>query len=214
MSVNGYLIQDIAAGPATPQLAVRRRSPAVGARQVQIKPAAAILLSKGQEARLADCHMGNHFTMVGSSYAPSSGSTMQLLAAPRLDVTVPATARNATALRGTFRRWVDNLIADDAADDLTLAVYEALANAAEHAFTAHRAPGSIWLHASVADGQVIITVTDNGTWRPRTNSGGHRGRGLPLMQRLASEAHVAPSRYGTTVRLQRQLDTEEYNISA
>ena len=57
--------------------------------------------------------------------------------APWLDVTVPATARNATALRGTFRHWVDSILTDDAADDLTLAVYEALANAAEHAFTAH-----------------------------------------------------------------------------
>ncbi|MCA1835968.1 MAG: ATP-binding protein [Actinobacteria bacterium] len=144
----------------------------------------------------------------------SSGSTVPRFAAPWLDVTVPATAHNATALRGTFRHWVDNILADDAADDLTLAVYEALANAAEHAFTAHRAPGSIWLHAVVVDGQITITVTDNGTWRRPTDSGGHRGRGLPLIHRLTSEAHVAPTPYGTTVYLRHRLHAEEYERSA
>jgi serine/threonine-protein kinase RsbW len=118
------------------------------------------------------------------------------LPASTLDVIVPATTQNATALRRTFRCWVGSLIADDVAEDLTLAVYEALTNVAEHAFTAHRAPGSIWLHAIVADGQITVTVTDNGRWRPPTDSGGHRGRGLPLIHQLTTEAQVAPSRTG------------------
>jgi anti-sigma regulatory factor (Ser/Thr protein kinase) len=114
-------------------------------------------------------------------------------------------------LRRAFRRWVGSLIADDAAEDLTLAVYEALTNAAEHAFIAHRAPGSIWLRAIVADGHITVTVTDNGSWRRPTNSGGHRGRGLALIHQLTTEAYVAPSPYGTTVRLQRQLRAEQYS---
>jgi anti-sigma regulatory factor (Ser/Thr protein kinase) len=135
-------------------------------------------------------------------------STLQRLAEPLLDVTVLATVQNATALRRTFRRWVDSLLADDAVEDLTLAVYEALANAAEHAFTEHRAPGSIWLRATVADGQITVTITDNGSWRHPTDSGGYRGRGLPLIHQLTSEAHVVPSPYGTTVCLRHQLRTE------
>ncbi len=173
------------------------------------------LAVKSASARLAHWNAGNPAAMVRTDYEmSSSGSTMPRFAAPWLDVTVPATAHNATALRGTFRHWVDSILADDAADDLTLAVYEALANAAEHAFTAHSAPGSIWLHAVVADGQITITVTDNGTWRRPTNSGGYRGRGLPLIHRLTSEAHVAPSPYGTTVYLRRRLHAEEYESSA
>jgi serine/threonine-protein kinase RsbW len=153
--------------------------------------------------------------MVTTDYeVSSSGSTVQRFAAPWLDVTVPATAYNATALRGTFRRWVDSVLADDAADDLTLAVYEAVANAAEHAFTAHSTPGSIWLHAIVADGQITITVTDNGTWQRPTNSGDYRGRGLSLIHRLTSEAHVEPSPYGTTVYLRRRLHADDYERSA
>lgn len=133
------------------------------------------------------------------------------LPASTLNVIVPATTQNATALRRTFRRWVGSLIADNVAEDLTLAVYEALTNVAEHAFTAHRAPGSIWLHAIVVDGQITVTVTDNGRWRPPTDSGGHRGRGLPLIHQLTTEAQVAPSPYGTTVRLRRQLHADHYD---
>jgi anti-sigma regulatory factor (Ser/Thr protein kinase) len=122
-----------------------------------------------------------------------------------LDVTVPATAQNATALRRSFRRWVGALVDDDTAGDLTLAVYEALANAAEHAFVTRSTPGSIWLHATVTDGQVAIIVTDNGTWRLPDNSAGYRGRGLPLIHQLTTQAHVELDPRGTTVRLRHQL---------
>ena len=114
-------------------------------------------------------------------------------------------------MRRTFSRGVDGLIAANAAKELTVAVYEALTNAAEHAFTAHQTPGVIWLHAIVADGQITVTITDNGSWRNPTNSGGYRGRGLPLMHQLTTEAQVAPSPYGTTVRLRRQLRAEHYD---
>lgn len=163
------------------------------------------LAARRRYARLANSNAGNVFAMLRSDSLPSHGLTAQRLAAPQLDVTVPATAHNATVLRGAFRRWVDCLIDDDVADDLTLAVYEALTNAAEHAFTAHPAPGLIWLHALIMDGQIVITVIDNGSWRPPTDSNGHRGRGLPLIHQLATEAQVTPSPCGTTVRLRRQL---------
>ena len=140
--------------------------------------------------------------------------TLQRLAERSLDVTVLATMQNVTALRRTFRGWVDSLLADAAAEDLALAVYEALANAAEHAFTAHRAPGSIRLRAIVADGQITVTITDNGSWRRPTDSGGYRGRGLPLIHQLTSEAYVVPGPYGATVRLRHQLRTEHEDDSS
>ena len=139
--------------------------------------------------------------MVRSTY----GATVQRLAARHLDVTVAADAHNATALRGAFRRWVDSFLDEDAADDLTLAVYEALANAADHAFSGKPTPGVVRLRAHITDGEVIITISDNGRWRSPTDSGGHRGRGLALIHQLATEVQVAPSPYGTTVRLRHQL---------
>ncbi len=123
----------------------------------------------------------------------------------QLDVAVPATVQNATALRRTFRRWTETLLRGDAADDLTLAVYEALVNAADHAFTGQAAPGSMWLHASVADGQVLVTITDNGTWRTSDYPAGQRGRGLPLIHQLTTEAHVTLDARGTTVHLRHRL---------
>jgi anti-sigma regulatory factor (Ser/Thr protein kinase) len=159
--------------------------------------------------RLANSDSGNTFAVDRFNSVPSHGLTAQRLAAPQLEVTVPATAHNATVLRGAFRRWVDCLIDDDVADDLTLAVYEALANAAEHAFIAHPAPGLIWLHALITDGQIIITVTDNGSWRCPTDSNGHRGRGLPLIHQLTTEARLTQSSDGTTVCLRRQLSSAQ-----
>ncbi|MDQ2791076.1 MAG: ATP-binding protein, partial [Actinomycetota bacterium] len=129
----------------------------------------------------------------------------RLPAPPPLVVTVPATVHNATALRRTFRRWAEALVDDDTADDLTLVVYEALANAAEHAFTMQQEPGSMWLHASIADDEVLITITDNGTWRTPDTLPGHRGRGLPLIHQLTTHAHLQLDPQGTTVRLRHQL---------
>ncbi len=128
---------------------------------------------------------------------------------PPLDITTSATVHNATELRRTFRRWVKALVGDNDADDLTLAVYEALANAAEHAFTAQPDPGSMRLRATATDGQITVMITDNGTWRAPTVSHGRRGRGLPLMRTLTNEAHVESNRQGTTVRLQHPLRLQQ-----
>ena len=113
--------------------------------------------------------------------------------------------KNATVLRRTFRRWVDAVVDEDTAEDLTLAVYEALVNAVEHAFTARTAPGSLWLRATVADDQVLITITDDGTWQSPDDDPGHRGRGLALLHQLTTHAHVELDSRGTTVRLRHQL---------
>lgn len=148
--------------------------------------------------------------MAWSGYrVPPCGSTVQQMPAPRLALTVPATATNVTALRRTFRHWVGNFVDDDTADDLTLAVYEALINSAEHAFAPHAA-GSIWLRATIAGGEVSVTVTDNGSWRRPTDSGGHRGRGLPLIHQLTTEAQLTTGAHGTTVRFRRQIHAEQY----
>jgi serine/threonine-protein kinase RsbW len=127
---------------------------------------------------------------------------------PPLDVTVPATIQNATALRQMFRPWTATLLGDDAADDLTLAVYEALVNAADHAFTGQATPGSMWLYATVADGDILVTIADNGTWRNSDYPAGQRGRGLPLIHQLTSEARLTVDAQGTTVYLRHQLDTQ------
>ena len=88
------------------------------------------------------------------------------------------------------RRCVDAVVDNDTAEDLTVAVSEALINAVEHAFTARTAPGSLGLHATVADDLVLITITDDGTWRSANDAFGHHGRGLTFIHQLTTHAHI------------------------
>ncbi|MGH3764937.1 MAG: ATP-binding protein [Pseudonocardiaceae bacterium] len=137
---------------------------------------------------------------------PSGGGWLP--APPPLVVTAPATVHNATELRRAFHRWVDALVDDDTANDLSLAVYEALTNAAEHAFTPQQEPGSMCLHASIADVEVTITIADNGTWRSPDNLPSHRGRGLALIHQLTTHVHLHRDAHGSTVLLRHQLSPQ------
>ena len=94
-----------------------------------------------------------------------------------------------------------------------VAVGEACANAAEHAYR-DREPGPMSISAAVdADGVLTVTVRDEGTWRPPDRDPGDRGRGLLIMRQLLDGVTLQESR-GTTVtmsmRLRRapDLDTE------
>jgi anti-sigma regulatory factor (Ser/Thr protein kinase) len=93
--------------------------------------------------------------------------------------------------------------------DIELAAYEALVNAAMHAYP-RDAAGPMSLHAQILTGQdgtgrIVIEVQDGGHWsddpnRPygeRENS----GHGIPLIRALASEATVTSTVAGTHVRL-------------
>lgn len=140
----------------------------------------------------------------GGPLSRPSGSPW-LLPPPPLDVTTSATVQNATALRRTFHRWVEALVEDDDANGLTLAVYEALANAAEHAFAAQQEQGFMRLHATVADGQITVTITDNGTWRSPAPLTGRRGRGIALIHTLTFDARVEVDHRGTTVHIRHML---------
>ena len=77
----------------------------------------------------------------------------------------------------------------DAVDDLTLAVYEALANVVDHAYVERRRPGvmRLWAAVSPAAGRRPRPRRHRhrrGRVAPR-NGPGWRGRGLPLMHTLA-----------------------------
>lgn len=62
---------------------------------------------------------------------------------PPLELTASATADQAAIQRRQFERWITGCVDEDTATDLTLAVNEALANAAEHAGAAHAAPVTV-----------------------------------------------------------------------
>ena len=115
---------------------------------------------------------------------------------------MPAVPASLQPLRQTVRTWLGDLGADRVpAEDLLLAIGEAVTNAVEHAYGPR--PGEVVL-SLVAEGDLAIcTVSDTGRWRsPR---GTLRGRGLTLMEALTGTLDVARGDAGTTVRMTRSL---------
>lgn len=122
-----------------------------------------------------------------------------------LELATEADADCARQLRGRFQQWLVTLGAPAAlVDDLTLAVYEALANVVEHAYHPHHPHPVMHLQARLDHGQLLITITDHGRWRP-PGEPGYRGRGLAMMRSLASEVHLVATAHGTTVQLRAAL---------
>lgn len=134
-----------------------------------------------------------------------------------VDRRAPATDTDAALLRREFRAWIGCLTDRDTADDLALAVYEALANVVDHAYD-HRplevGPGEMRLHALAScplltGRDVVVTVVDQGRWRPAADPG-WRGRGLPLMRRLTHVTSVTTGHEGTVVQLRRRVPPEPF----
>jgi serine/threonine-protein kinase RsbW len=139
-----------------------------------------------------------------------TGSDVAAPGAPEGALTLrgPATQADASAIRRGFRDWLAELADPDTVDDLTLAVYEALANVVDHAYASTLRRGEMRLWAAVspprADGRdLVVTVSDDGSWR-RAEAPGWRGRGLPLMHTLA-HASVISGATGTVVQLRRRV---------
>ena len=107
-----------------------------------------------------------------------------------------------TALRRAISRW---LAAQGASElerfDMTLAVSEAAANAVEHAY----GPGDarFTIECVSREGEVTVTVRDQGAWRESQST--RRGRGLTLMDELADSVAIDRGDGGTTVVLSKRL---------
>jgi anti-anti-sigma factor len=86
-----------------------------------------------------------------------------------------------------------------------VAVGEACANAAEHAYRGAE-PGPMSVTARVdVDGVLTVTVRDHGSWRPPNRDPGDRGRGLLIMRQLVDGVVLEEEARGTTVTLSMRL---------
>src|SRR4051794_34519526 len=97
--------------------------------------------------------------------------TVPRTAVAPLELCALADTGNAAILRRRFRAWVDPLADLDTADDLALAVYEALANVVDHAYVERGTQGLMTLWAAVScplltGRDLVVTLTDEGAWRP------------------------------------------------
>ncbi len=123
---------------------------------------------------------------------------------------VAADALSANRIRVEFRNWLDRhfTLGAERFSDLVLAVSEALANAAEFAYTdtgdQPAVHGTMDVSAAydARSDTLAVTVKDRGRWRQRTGTRDMtRGRGIPLMRVLADEADIHGTPDGTQVTL-------------
>ena len=126
-----------------------------------------------------------------------------------LDVTVPASQDGLTEMRWALREWLSHGAMAYATDEaeIVLAVWEACANAVEHA----QAPSlsTFSLRGMFDDrGHIRIEVSDSGRWKTGDGSN-DRGFGLRLMRSLMDSVDVTSSESGTTVVMERQVGLRE-----
>jgi serine/threonine-protein kinase RsbW len=124
---------------------------------------------------------------------------------------LPAQPGSLRPARAAIAEWLTQLHwPGDDAEDLILAVNEAVTNVIEHAYPADR-PGSLGLRARCGRGsapatrRVTVTITDHGDWRDRmhraVDPADRRGHGLTVMSACTAETQVKRSAGGTTVTL-------------
>jgi anti-sigma regulatory factor (Ser/Thr protein kinase) len=121
---------------------------------------------------------------------------------PDFELILPARAENVAVVRHAFGGLGDALdVPDHALADVKLAVTEACTNVVVHAYPDDE-PGPMMVTARLDDGELTVTVTDEGQGiLPRPDSPG-LGLGLPLIATLASSLELGTNeRDETEVRM-------------
>ena len=92
--------------------------------------------------------------------------------------------------------------------DVAIAVSEAATNAVVHAYVETAEPGTVRVTAAVIEGELHVTITDQGRGMlPRSDSPG-LGLGMPLISGLATSFEIADGdgSRGTVLRMSFALD--------
>jgi anti-anti-sigma factor len=118
---------------------------------------------------------------------------------------LPAVPSSLPAVRRRLGGWLAGLgMGEQDRVGVMVAVGEACANSVEHAYRGQE-PGRMYLRAWVdVDGQLTVSVRDEGIWRPPDRDPGDRGRGLLIMRQMVDRV-VLEEEHGTTVTLSMRL---------
>jgi anti-anti-sigma factor len=132
------------------------------------------------------------------AHRPAAGLEPLRLALPAVPGALPGVRRRLGA-------WLSGLgMGEQDRVGVMVAVGEACANAAEHAYAGSE-PGPMHVAAHVdVDGLLTVTVRDEGAWRPPERDPGDRGRGLLIMRQLVDGVALEEGQ-GTTVTLRLRL---------
>jgi serine/threonine-protein kinase RsbW len=125
--------------------------------------------------------------------------------APRAEVmaALPAVPESGSVVRQRLRAWLADLgWPSDEREDIVVAVNEAVANVIDHAYPPAK-PGQVrvygWQVPRPAGRCVVVTIIDDGRWRPARLNRSNRGRGLLMMNVCAASLMLEPTDRGTTV---------------
>ena len=126
---------------------------------------------------------------------------VRLVAADHFSRSLPATPNDVAALRRALDTWLTGIpVEPGARRDLVLAVAEATANAAEHAY-GFDGTGIIRVDVRCEDdGTLSASVTDEGAWREPVDDP-ERRRGILIMRALVADVSFASDARGTIVHM-------------
>ncbi|QBS39766.1 SpoIIE family protein phosphatase [Nocardia sp. CS682] len=156
-----------------------------------------------------------------------------------LRLEVPAHPDELAALRRTLKAWLAAAaVPHDLASDLVAAANEACSNSIEHAYRNGAVPSGrpastdrsmgrvsktlrdpaadinrVQLSATCNTETVVITVTDAGSWKPRSADPGYRGRGIDMMRALTEELDIDHTGPGTRVRMSVTLPAITFPVA-
>lgn len=120
-----------------------------------------------------------------------------------LDLVMSSNPANARVIRQSLRRFaVAAGLNQTRTTDFLVACGEAISNVIEHAYGL--AEGPLIVSAIREDDELVIRVSDHGSWRESRQEGS--GRGLPLMRALMHKVEVESDEKGTTVYLRMSLE--------
>ena len=127
------------------------------------------------------------------------------LARESLHLELPTDASSLRYGRRILGRWLEQAGAgEEEGWEIQVAAHEAFANAIEHAYRFSDA--FVQLDGRLADGEVVLTISDTGGWREPVE--GERGKGMGLMQGLMDAVSVDGGKAGTRVELRRRLSPD------
>lgn len=119
---------------------------------------------------------------------------------PRFAATYEATPQSVAVVRNQMAALARDCGLDErGVGDVKLAVSEAATNALIHGY--RDGTGSITVHAVIGDGELLISVRDQGNgMAPRPDSPG-MGLGLPVIANVANRLEIVDEQPGTELRM-------------
>jgi len=117
----------------------------------------------------------------------------------------PARPEQLRKIRSSLRSWVrDRRLPAAVGEDLLIAVGEATANSARHAYK-DAIGGDVTIRITLTDGILNVEVSDTGKWRESVDAEAYPGLGTQIIESVAEELHVDRTRRGTHVSFRLRL---------